>query len=254
MPRNPETPRAARHKFTLLKNQLAASGTMLTEEDFARVIPASMSARNKSLAMNLLLLTVTGQTTKAVIGKMVALGVPKPDWVAIDEWEAKYPLLPSEKLICHLAAMGLVDTEIAKEADLSLSDVKTVLSFDRAQKKIDEIRGRDFKTDTRLMLAKIQEYLPRAIETAFEIMTDPEQKGSTRLAAAESFMDRALGKAAQKIEVEDSTIKDVLTRIDQLAAVERQKLLDDKTIDLKKEDECGTETDPVEKWVAANPL
>lgn len=255
MPRNPETPRAARHKFTLLKNELASLGTSITEEDFDRFIPGNLNSQAKSLAMNHLLASIRpGGVTKSLIGKMVALGLPKPDWIPASEWEAKFPLLASEKLICHLAAMGLSESEIAKEGDLSPSEVKTLLSFDRVQKRVDELRGKDFQNDTKKMLARINEYLPKAIETAYEIMTDTEQKGSTRLAAAESFIDRVLGKAAQVVKVEETSIKDVLIRIEQMAHEEKEKLSSQKTIELKKEESCGTEIDPIEKWVSSNPL
>ena len=254
MPRNPETPRAARHKFTLLKNELAASGVAITEADFDRFVPGNLSKSAKSLAMNHLLASIRpAGVTKSLVGKMVALGLSKPDWIPASEWESKYPLLASEKLICHLAAMGLSENEIATEAQSGLSEVRTILSFDRAQKKIDEIRGKEFVDETQKMLARINEYLPQAIDTVYAIMTDTEQKGSTRLAAAESIIDRVLGKAAQVVKVEETSIKTVLMKIDQIVSEEKQRAAEPKTIDLKKEDSCGT-VDKIESWVAQNPL
>lgn len=46
--------------------------------------------------------------------------------------------------------------------------------------------------------------LPTAIDVARDVMNNPEEKGTTRLSAAAWFFDRALGKAQQKISIENT--------------------------------------------------
>lgn len=257
MARNHKSSRGAAYKFTQLKESLAERGITLTEDDLLKYIPykTAQNKTNRAEALNLLMLSLKESVTKAMVARMVYLGLARPDWVDAKEWEEKYPLLGEERFICFLAASGMTDVEIAKEMETSVNDVRMILSFERAQKRIDEIRTKDFGKNPKKWFDRIEAILPEAIETAYELMIDPLQKGSTRLAAAESFMDRVLGKAAQKIEIEDSTVKDVLQKIDEIVSSEK-KALADKTIELKKEESCAVAEggDTIETWVAKNPL
>ena len=46
-----------------------------------------------------------------------------------------------------------------------------------------------------------REHSPKAIETLRKIMEDESQPGSTRVAAANSLLDRGFGRAQQSIEI-----------------------------------------------------
>jgi hypothetical protein len=100
----------------------------------------------------------------------------------------------------------------------------------------------------------IEKVIPEAVKTVYEVMTDTKVKAATRLAAAESFIDRVWGKATQKVEVEDSTIRDVLMKIDQINALQKTEDAK-KVIEMKKEEgECQSESNPIETWVEQNKL
>lgn len=185
------------------------------------------------------------------IQRLARLNVDRPDWVSEKEWEELHPVEDLGHVVAYCAAMGMNSKEIAKQIRRPETRVRDLLSTPAVEDKVEEIRESYFKQNPRKWMDNI---LPKAIETAYALMVDESQKGQTRLQAAESFMDRVMGKSTQKIEVEDSTVRDVLRKIDEI----EQRAKQPKTIEMKKEgEECQEEnqaSDPIDAWVAKNPL
>ena len=118
------------------------------------------------------------------------------------------------------------------------------------KEKVKEIQEKIWGRDPKKWIESI---LPDAIKTAMEIMQDENQKGSVRLQAAETFMDRAMGKATQKLEVNDSTMRKVIEKLDNLESLKKQGLIDEKDIiEAEIVETKDAPSDEVDKWVREN--
>lgn len=116
-----------------------------------------------------------------------------------------------ESIIAYMSAWGMTDREMSESLEMARQNVTETRNRDHVKKQIAAIKQRIFERDPKRML---KEYLPRAIITATEIMTDPLVKPGVRLNAAQDIMDRNLGKAAQKIEVEHTNLRALMEKLD----------------------------------------
>lgn len=229
---------------------LSYNGTPVTRRDLERYFSSETngSEQRREDAVSILAETLQRPITGPMIEKLHMLGVTRPAWISVMTWEDSAPVTSEERVIVFLSALGMNDSEIAEETTIGTKTVRRVLSFKRTQLKISEIQNE--RLNPKNLFKKIERTLPQAIETAIEIMNDKTVKPAVRLSAAQDFMDRALGKASQTLEIKDSTFRDVLMRIDALAAEEKEK----KTIELQKDgDQCQEkEGDKIDSWVAKN--
>jgi hypothetical protein len=153
-----------------------------------------------------------------------------------------------------MAAWGMKNVEIKQNLKCSDGFIAECLKSDVAKDKVKEIQEKIWGRDPKKW---IESLLPDAIKTAYEIMTSTTAKESVRLAAAEGFIDRSLGKAPQKIEVNDSTMRKVIEKLDAIESLKKKGLLEeDQIIEAEfeplTEKKPETKEDEIEKWIKEN--
>lgn len=145
------------------------------------------------------------------IKAMKAQGMEKPPNVPHSNWEQKESLSHKHNYIAYLAAKGFGTTEISNETGMSISRISTLLQSERMKF---EIRAIQYKLFGKEPSKRFKEILPDAIDLAERVMKDPNVKPSLKLTAAMNFMDRALGKPKQSIEVEGSVLRQLYDKMD----------------------------------------
>lgn len=161
-------------------------------------------------------------------------------------------LKPIENLICYLAAWGLKGDEIVEEARTSKQKVADVLNSELGIARVKEIQKEVWGTDAKKWMERI---LPEAIQTAYEIMTHPEAKLSVRLQAAESFIDRTMGKAPQTLQVEDTTMRNIIEKLDRIEQLKKTGQINPSDIvdaEFKpvQDNEKKEVKDSVDQWIS----
>jgi hypothetical protein len=164
----------------------------------------------------------------------------------------KSGLKPIDNLICYLGAWGLKGQEIAEEARVSDQKVSDVLNSELGIARVKEIQKEVWGTDAKKWMERI---LPEAIQTAYEIMTHPEAKLSVRLQAAESFIDRTMGKAPQTLVVEDTTMRNIIEKLDRIeqlkktGQIQASDIVDAEFKSVQDNDKKETK-DQVDQWMS----
>lgn len=149
---------------------------------------------------------------------------------------------PEYRVIAYLFAGGAEPKVIATMLKMNLESVHSVIELPRISSFIAELKKKSISGDA---LKTIKSYLPDAVEVTRSIMMDSNQKGMTRLTAANTFLDRGMGKPTQTIEVGGSLIRELFERLDSLEAQEKAKTIN---IEAKK----VIEKDPLDSWIEEN--
>lgn len=109
----------------------------------------------------------------------------------------------------HFAALGYSQKDIARHLGISAGRVSAIMKSQSCQSEIERLQKEFFDPD------KIfKQILPEAVKVTRRIMNRASAKDSDKLTAASQFMDRALGKAKQTMEVQGSAIKDLFAALD----------------------------------------
>lgn len=149
---------------------------------------------------------------------------------------------PEYRVIAYLFAGGAdpetISTMLKMEADV----VRRVIELPRISAFVSELKKRAIGGDS---LRSIKSYLPDAVEVTRTIMMDTNQKGMTRLTAANTFLDRGMGKPTQTIEVGGSLIRQLFERLDSLESQEKAKTINGEA---KK----VIEQNPLDNWIEEN--
>lgn len=116
------------------------------------------------------------------------------------------------KVICYLKAIGFKNKDIKTTLNCSLAEVYKTLKSESAQEEIERIQREIFVTEPAKMFEAI---LPEAVKVAVNAMMSKKVNTSIRVDAAFKFMDRALGKPSQQVEVSHNLIKDLIQKMDQ---------------------------------------
>lgn len=153
------------------------------------------------------------------------------------------------KAICHLAALGYNGQQIAAQLGISGTRVYKVLKSTSCQQQIEKIQHELYYADPQKMFMSI---LPKAVRTVKKVMLDKEEKGSTRVMAANSIMDRALGKPTQEIKHEGNAIKELFLALDK--KMNPEKLEKDQFIEaeFKEVEENKPKKDDMDSWLDEN--
>jgi len=145
-------------------------------------------------------------------------GVPIPQ---VDIFGEK----PEHRLMCMLKAQGKNHREIAVAMEYSEGHVQTVLAQPWARKRVmDEIMtsGRDGLDELFKGAAADSVY------TLIDVRDDKKESGATRVSAANSLLDRFLGKAVANVNVRSGKLKEFATleeidkELEDLKAKERE--------------------------------
>jgi hypothetical protein len=115
------------------------------------------------------------------------------------------------KIICYLKAIGFKNKDIKATLNCSLSEVYKVLKSESAQEEIERVQREIFVAEPAKMFEAI---LPEAVKVAVNAMMSKKVNTSIRVDAAFKFMDRALGKPSQQVEVSHNLLKDLIQKMD----------------------------------------
>jgi len=164
---------------------------------------------------------ITGEYTIEQLKRWRTAGQSCPEFVSRADWNhTEEALKPLEGIIVHLGAMAMEPVHIAATVGKSTVYVNQVLNSRVGQFEIrriqDEIWGMDFKK-------LIHKLVPLAIQTAVQAMLDPKTKASTRVEAAFKFMDRAMGKPIQQVQLENNLLRSMYEKLDKMGNSEEPK-------------------------------
>ncbi len=100
--------------------------------------------------------------------------------------------------ILYLAANRLSHEQIATMMKLPLKRVTSLLETLRAKEEVAKVA---FKISGESVQKAYMRMVPETMQTKYDIMKDKSVKAATRLMAAESIEDRALGKPKQEVDI-----------------------------------------------------
>lgn len=156
--------------------------------------------------------------------------------------------------VAHLSAAKADPDQISLMLGITAQEVKDILGLERIQALVRQIHQKQFARDPQ---GHIRSLLPKALEVQEE-MLKPGVKDELRFKAAESIMDRALGKAPQVMNIQSSSIALLFDRLDRLVAEKRMKTIEaeHKKMDNETEEaeivEAAKRSNPFQKWVDEN--
>lgn len=154
------------------------------------------------------------------------------------------------RAIAYLWAGGATQDQISVMIGKTMHEVKNILALDRIKQMVFQIQKGQSKTDAKKIIKSI---VPDAIEVAREIMLDQSNKAATRANIAFQFMDRAMGRPTQTIDVGGSLIKDLFERLDNMQKEKETKEIEAEVHRVENvEDAEVSEKDKITKWVDEN--
>ena len=130
---------------------------------------------------------------------------------------------PEHRIVIFLKAQGMSNREIAQRTKFTEPWVSQILRQPWARRKlIDEIA----RAGKEPLSALIECQATDSVFTLVELRDDPDVESSVRRAAADSLLDRFLGKPTQKVETKNTNIN-VAAKLEdvdrQLAEVEAEE-------------------------------
>lgn len=149
--------------------------------------------------------------------EMKKAGMDKPPNISWTQWNAPRRLTHRHMVIAHMAAMGATNKQICEELNISPSRMSIILKSTRIQEKINELLS---NSSEKSMKARLDRIVPQAIDVTEKILNDETEASKLRSDIAFKFMERAWGKPAQKVDVQDTTLEKLFDRLDR---IERQK-------------------------------
>lgn len=176
--------------------------------------------------------------TDKVLAQMKRAQLEKPKEVSWNQWNAPKKLKHRHRLVAYMAASGLTNVAIAEQVGIKPPRVATILASQRIQNEIKRIQSEIFIKDPR---KRFMEILPKAIDIAEAAMENAEEE-KDRADIAFKFMDRALGKPKESVEVKTSSIRDIYEKLDKMG---ENKIIEVDQADFK-------ELDPLEQWMSKN--
>ncbi len=177
-----------------------------------------------------------------LIAQMKAAAMKRPDWIPAEAWNhnqtpggGERRMDPHHAVFCYMAAWGLSPQQMAKNLGIVPQTANQLLKDPDILAEIKKIQFKIWGSDPTKYIKSI---LPDAIMTAHKIMIDDTVKAQTRLNASQDFMDRALGKAPQTLEVHAGGMRDVL---ETLARLEKRTQAQANTPGSEAEEEIEAE-------------
>lgn len=192
--------------------------------------------------------------TREQIKEWKILGIPKPDFVKELDWKTE-SLSNLQQTICYMSACVLDANQIATMTGSSPKYISNVINSKAGK---DEIRNIQEKLWGDKFTQIINKIVPLAVQTALTVMMDPKTKAQTKVDAAFRFMDRAMGKPVQQIDVKDNLIRSVYEKLDQQRAIEvgaiAATVISDETSEEEQVivEEKKKDIDPIDSWVEEN--
>lgn len=194
-----------------------------------------------------------GKYTLEQLERWKELGLTQPEFISNSDWAKGADLTPRQIMICKCSALMMRNPEIAELVGMSETYVSSVLTSLAGKSEIEKIQEK-FLSNTKKMLDDV---LPLAIKTAFQVMLDPKTKPQTKADAAFRFMDRVMGRPTQHIEMNDNLIRQVYEKLDEKNVIDiaskriENALMVTESVDSTDPTE-EKELDPVDAWIKEN--
>lgn len=170
--------------------------------------------------------------TEEELREMRNAGIAKPEGVSYSRWQSTERFTPRHNLVAYLASVGLTTAAISEQTGYSKAYVSKLLSNTKVKMEIKSIQRQMFGEDPR---KRFHALINQAIDTIEEVMLDENQKGATRLSAAQIIEERVLGKATQQVDIGTNLIRALFERMDQ------QKKLATQPVDITPKELEGKE-------------
>ena len=149
----------------------------------------------------------------ATVEEMKLMGLDKPEDCSWGDWIGPKNINHRHKFLIGLAVMGLSNKAIAEEMGMTEARISVILSNSEVQREIEEKRKLYWDDKAEERFKKI---LPEAITVAHDILKDRQEGSNLRADIAFKFMDRALGKPKQQMEIKDSSLSDFIDALEKL--------------------------------------
>lgn len=190
--------------------------------------------RKRKEKLQALLIQNGGETTDEVLSVMRSLDMPKPAHISEIQWEnAREHLDTRVKKAIAYTALGLKPAQAARMVGITPVTLKRALTSQAGAKELNRIYDAVIVEEAK---KKIDEILPVAIDTAFQIMVNEKTKDSVRMEGAFRFMDRAMGRPTQTVEMTHDLVRRVYQRLDEIRTVRSEV----STSDLKSSNSEST--------------
>jgi hypothetical protein len=140
-------------------------------------------------------------------------GDPRPPGVNTPRWMQIKKLQPKHELIAYQMVAGTDRAKICAEFGYTASRLSVIANSPRFKEFIKELQDKLFRHDFKERFNTLGH---AAIDTVNEIMIKPTAKDTDRLHAANTILDRALGKPTQHHEHTGSVMRKILEQMDQI--------------------------------------
>lgn len=197
--------------------------------------------------------------SESKILNMRAKGEDKPKDLSTSKWIAPVRYNLKSHPLCYLAGVGLSIHEIADMSDVPEETLKIMFLDEEVAEEIKKIKKFIFGNDPK---KRFDALLSDAVDTIEEVMTDENQKGSTRLHAANIIKETVMGKPTQQFDVKINVVRQLYEKLDRMQSPQiidvtpEPKLLPENSFSEQKEAiiEKNEEQpeDPIDSFLAEN--
>lgn len=144
---------------------------------------------------------------QAYIDELKMLGMPKPENITWNRWNAPKDYKIQHEHILHLYLAGATIRSIAKTMDYSEVQLYNIMKSVTFRKELAEKRkemfGKDYKN-------YISSRVDKALAVLDDILDDEKVKAQTRLAASQLVIEHTVGKPQQTVEHKGNLLAEVI--------------------------------------------
>lgn len=172
------------------------------------------SRRTKLQKLNELMQASGGEFTDQILAVMRKLSMPKPAAVDTVRWEnAKEELTTRDKRALTMIALGMKEKQVCEQLGMGGPTLRSLLKSENGKEELGRVYDRFVVEEAK---KRIDEILPIAMDTAFRIMMNEDTKDNVRMEGAFRFMDRALGRPTQQIEMTHDLVRRIYQKMDEM--------------------------------------
>ena len=167
--------------------------------------------------------------TQEQINEMKMFGLQKPDTVSWERWNMLQEIRYEHEHMIHLAASGVPQQEIANILGYDNLHVSKVLRTPAIKAKVEDQIHKIYGEDMKKVL---RDRARKAIGVVDEILVDGKE--SEKASMAKWVLEHTVGKASQEINVQKTTLSQVVLQIEQLKQSNQLRDIGSSTDDLQK--------------------
>lgn len=155
---------------------------------------------------------LTNETiTQEQIDAIKHAGLPKPDQITWEVWNAPRKISGRHEYIIMMSASGMTPKQICREVDMTELRIRSLVKIPKFARMIRQKRDELFGSDAK---AHIKALVSKAVGVVEDTLDDKDEKGTVRLDAAKYVIDHTVGKATQTVEVGGNLLVDLVSRLD----------------------------------------